>query len=682
MIRHSFRKSPSSSLALAASAALLATSASAADFTLAATDPGGTSSFTNPLTGATPGWPGAPIAGNNYIVGGGASAVGLRGPTTGAAFTFPGDLLTLLTNGRFLFKTAPTTAQTLNVANLTLNGGVLDLATSANDGAAANFAGAIALGPNSASGGVGALTGETFTISASISGANPLIVAGPTVNAGASTGTVVFTGANTNTGGATVNFGRVLLGSSNATTVSGPLGASTGDVTLGPLTGANAASILTNGAFTFSNSLIVRAGGTGLLSFGGNTAESSTFSGNVTLGKDVTLVQPFGGTINFTGNVTSGAAGTQILNFNNTGDVMQTAGVIGGGTGAVSISQNGPGTTTLTGSNVFKGLVAIFAGGKISVSSLNSVVGGTASSNLGAPVTALAGTIRLGGSSAPGTVIYTGSGETTDRSIDLSANSVGSNGVLEQSGTGLLKFTSGVSPSAAFSPKTLTLQGSTAGAGEISGAIANGTGTATTAITKSGTGTWTLSGPNTYTGDTIVYDGMLVLKSPALAATSNVSVFFPATLKLDYVGTATVKTLYLDGVQQPDGIYGSSDPSGLLTGTGKIQVGSAGYATWAAANAGGQDPDGDFDNDGVRNGIEFFTGQTGTSFSSSPVIVGNALSFPKSATFTGTYHFQTSPDLAIWTDATTGITDDGTTVTFAVPNVPGKQFVRLKVEPQ
>jgi autotransporter-associated beta strand protein len=61
------------------------------------------------------------------------------------------------------------------------------------------------------------------------------------------------------------------------------------------------------------------------------------------------------------------------------------------------------------------------------------------------------------------------------------------------------------------------LSGSTAGTGEIGGAIVNGS-TGSTGLKKEGSGTWTLSGANTYSGATTVSAGTL-----SVASTGNIS---------------------------------------------------------------------------------------------------------------------------------------------------------------
>ena len=188
-------------------------------------------------------------------------------------------------------------------------------------------------------------------------------------------------------------------------------------------------------------------------------------------------------------------------------------------TRAVNYKFSGKGTVKLSGINTYTGKTAVegvsgSSVAKLSISSFNSVVGGTASSSLGAPTTEANGTIDLGsnGNSNKATIVYTGAGETTDRVLNY-AGQLGASNAIDQSGTGLLKFTSPFTfyggPGYA---KDVILQGSTAGTGEIAGAIVNATGTGSqTGVSKRGSGTWTLSGANTYTGTTSVWEGKLII---------------------------------------------------------------------------------------------------------------------------------------------------------------------------
>ena len=111
---------------------------------------------------------------------------------------------------------------------------------------------------------------------------------------------------------------------------------------------------------------------------------------------------------------------------------------------------------------------------------------------------------------------------------------------------------------------------------------------------------------------------------------------------------------------------------------------SSGFTIWAAANAGGQTAGEDFDNDGVENGVEFFMGETGSSFTSNPSLnASNVITWPASAAYQGTYEVQTSPDLVNWTPAATQPTPSGGFLTYTLPpGAPGgKSFVRLLVTP-
>ena len=135
-----------------------------------------------------------------------------------------------------------------------------------------------------------------------------------------------------------------------------------------------------------------------------------------------------------------------------------------------------------------------------------------------------ASTINIGGSAADSTAMlkYTGAGEISDKVINM-AGARGNAGI-DQSGTGLLKFANNLTATGSGN-KSFVLSGSTTGTGEIGGAIVNGA-TGSTGLKKEGSGTWTLSGTNTYSGATEVLDGALVLSNTYALPSSN-SVVFP-----------------------------------------------------------------------------------------------------------------------------------------------------------
>lgn len=115
----------------------------------------------------------------------------------------------------------------------------------------------------------------------------------------------------------------------------------------------------------------------------------------------------------------------------------------------------------------------------------------------------------------------------------------------------------------------------------------------------------------------------------------------------------------------------------------------AGYATWAAANAGGQAPELDFDGDGVPNGVEYFIGETGTSFTQTPQVVsdGNTrtITWPRDPAANASFAIETSTTMNAgeWTtitppDASIDISDP-TQVVFTLPDDTPSLFVRLVV---
>ena len=105
------------------------------------------------------------------------------------------------------------------------------------------------------------------------------------------------------------------------------------------------------------------------------------------------------------------------------------------------------------------------------------------------------------------------------------------------------------------------------------------------------------------------------------------------------------------------------------------------YDSWAAANGVTGGVSGDSNHDGLQNGIAYFMGATGPT-NNPGLSASNTVTWPMSATFSGTFVVQTSPDLGTWTNVTPQPTRNvnGNLVYTLLPG-QGRQFVRLVVTP-
>lgn len=214
-------------------------------------------------------------------------------------------------------------------------------------------------------------------------------------------------------------------------------------------------------------------------------------------------------------------------------------------------------------------------------------------------------------------------------------------------------------------------------------------------IIKAGQGVLTLSGQNTYTGNTTVSQGTLNLPNAGLSDTSTVSVAAGATLELFHTETDVVGSLILDGVAKAPGIYDSTNSGGRIVGSGKLQVMSAPAAgfsaymdTFAGLSAADKLPNADPDHDGVTNLVEYALGgfdpTVPNNFASA--FSNGTLTFTKRAAAVTngdvTYSIQTSTNLggspSDWTTVTPSV-NDATTISFTLPTGQGKIFARLRV---
>jgi autotransporter-associated beta strand protein len=306
-----------------------------------------------------------------------------------------------------------------------------------------------------------------------------LPITGPGGLQNQSGGSLYLSGNNTYSGGTSLSTSAGLNFNNGNAFGSGQITNAVATTVLATPATDSTTATFANAPITIANSVATCGGAVNSsLIFVGVAAAPATFTGPWTLansaGSTATLQnQPAGTTVTISGPIS----------------------------GAANFTKSGAGTLVLSGANTYSGKTSI-NGGTVTINSFNKVVGGTASSSLGAPTTAANGTINIGTGTTTATNVYIGPGETTDRVINVAGTTGG--GVIQNDGSGPLVFTSDLIATNTGS-KTLYLQGANTGNNTFSGKIVNGSGTV--AVTKVGAGTWTLSGANTHSGGTTLSSG-------------------------------------------------------------------------------------------------------------------------------------------------------------------------------
>ena len=214
-------------------------------------------------------------------------------------------------------------------------------------------------------------------------------------------------------------------------------------------------------------------------------SRANTYTGGTTISNGILQIGA-GGT---TGSVQGAIANNGSLIFNRSDATTVTNAISGSG----SVTKNAANTLTLSGANTFSGNVTI-GGGTLAVTS----VADSGSSSLGTGTQ-----LTLGGSA---TVSFTAnSSNNTTRSLVLGGT--GGN-ALKNSGSGALVWSGNVINNTTANGADFTLGGSGTGGNEFSGLLTNN-GANTMRLIKNDTGTWKVSGANTFSGLMDLFNGTM-----------------------------------------------------------------------------------------------------------------------------------------------------------------------------
>lgn len=391
---------------------------------------------------------------------------------------------------------------------------------------------------------LGAATNATLVVSNVNSGSQELwvvgdgttVIAGGATNSGSgtafvktNTGTAVLVSSNAWSGNEYIRQGTVILSNNNA------LG-SAGTTHLGAADGATAAAatLQLGLGIVNSNAVNVVGGGDGqrTLSYQAGSGTASQLGGITLNSNSLVLDVKTNGTLLFGGTlaVNTGGGNTNRL-------------VIGGG-GTVVVTNNGSGISGSDRYQVRIGEGSLVIGSGSIISRTNTAGVGHAI-DLGVDA---GGNVVTGSSS-----LYASNGVTVSNSVFVSSTG-GASRVVGLSGTGQAVFSGNIG----LDNAALTVTAATNGNAAFTGAITNFSGNGS--LIKTGDGTVTLSGSNTYSGGTLVSAGALQGDTRGIqgAITNNAAVVF---------------------TNSTNGTY-----SGAMSGNGSLTKTGAGTVTLSAAN--------------------------------------------------------------------------------------------------
>ena len=449
-------------------------------------------------------------------------------------------------------------------------------------------------------------TGTTLTLNGTIADDSPSSVpagqtykagtgagAALTVGTGLTTGTVVLTGANTYSGGTTFASGILNAGSAGALGTVGTLSFAGGTLQYSAANqtdysgrfsqGANQAySIDTNGqAVTFATALTSVGGSLTKLGIGTlTTTADNTYTGGTTVTGGLQLGNG-GATGSVIGNVALvadpnnvGGNGNLIFNRNNT----YTFGGVISGTG--SVTQQGTGTTILTGANTFAG-TASAQGGILQANNAAALGTGNILVTIGQLRTTFTGTLtnnQLGFAGTVGSVTAAAGTTATYTGIFIqNPNTMANFGSATDTGTVVLADTG-----AKAAGSTIAVNGGTL---EVDGTVASPNVVVNNGATLSGTGT--IGDPTIAAGGTLAPGnaanpyGTLTLGGPLTFQAGsfyNVAIT-PTQNSFTQVNSTTAIAGGTVQVAAGAGTYAANTRYTILTATGGVAGQFAGVTT-------------------------------------------------------------------------------------------------------
>ncbi|MBP9716259.1 MAG: autotransporter-associated beta strand repeat-containing protein, partial [Candidatus Pacebacteria bacterium] len=432
--------------------------------------------------------------------------IGGSGPTTisgvyGAAIN--GASLTKKDSGTLIISAASITTGLVRVNGGTLQYGVNDaLSTPAVTvaGGTLNLAGfnetnigAVTLIDGSIINSGGAAT-LTSTASYTVERGTISAVLGSAVASGltkTTAGRFIMSGNNTFTSTSiTVNAGYVKLGHSNSLGASGT--ASTTTINGG-------ATLELEGGITIPSTKAITVHGTGFNNSGAirNISGSNSIGANITLGSTNVRINSDSGALSFP--TISGNTFNSI--FGGTGDVSVT-GVIGTTSG--TLTKDGSGNLTLTGSNTYTGATTLI-GGTLFANATNAIGTGVAANTLVFNGGILQATGTITSPVARAVTLMSGGGTINTNGNDMSiAGTVGSAGSLTKSGAG-----------------TLTITGATTIGGDLN--ISAGTFVPPASITINGD--FNNNGTYTHNNGTVIFSPVLPDLTTSITGSSNTTFY-------------------------------------------------------------------------------------------------------------------------------------------------------------